>query len=74
MNFEVKGAVQATGQQIGVSDIPSFPGLVSRMICLIPAFIGSAALDMNLGGMKLQGNVTTLMDSKVGCLTRADCF
>lgn len=64
MNFEVKGAVQATGQQIGVSDIPSFPGLSITYDMPNSRFIGSAALDMNLGGMKLQGNVTTLMDSK----------
>ena len=64
MNFEVKGAVQATGQQIGVSDIPSFSGLSITYDMPNSRFIGSAALDMNLGGMKLQGNVTTLMDSK----------
>ena len=64
MNFEVKGAVQATGQQIGVSDIPSFPGLSITYDMPNSRFIGSAALDMNLGGMKLQGNVTTLMDSQ----------
>ncbi len=64
MNFEVKGAVQATGQQINVSDIPSFPGLSITYDLPNARFIGSAPLDMNLGGLKLQGNVNTLMDSQ----------
>lgn len=64
MNFEVKGAVQATGQEIRVNDIPSFPGLSITYDMANARFIGSADLDMNLSGLKLQGNVTTLMDSQ----------
>ena len=64
MNFEVRGAVQATGQQIGVSDIPSFPGLTITYDLANARFIGSASLDMNLGGMMLMGSVNTVMDSQ----------
>jgi TANFOR domain-containing protein len=64
MNFEVKGAVQATNQKIGVSDIPSFPGLTITYDMMNSRFIGCAALDMNLSGFKLQGNVTTIMDNQ----------
>ena len=63
MNFEVRGAVQASGQQIGVSDIPSFPGLSITYDMANARFIGSGGLDMNLGGMILQGTVNTVMDS-----------
>jgi TANFOR domain-containing protein len=64
MNFEVKGAVQATGQQISVSDIPSFPGLSITYDLPNARFIGSASLNMDLSGLKLQGNVNTVMDSQ----------
>ncbi len=64
MNFEVRGAVQATGQQISVSDIPSFPGMTITYDMANARFIGSAELDMNLGGMILLGNVNSIMDSQ----------
>lgn len=64
MNFEVKGAVQATNQKIGVSDIPSFPGLTITYDMMNSRFIGCAPLDMNLSGFKLQGNVNTIMDQQ----------
>jgi TANFOR domain-containing protein len=64
MNFEVRGAVQATGQQIGVSDIPSFPGLSITYDLPNARFIGNASLDINLGGMILQGSMNTVMDSQ----------
>ncbi|MEA4918702.1 TANFOR domain-containing protein [Proteiniphilum sp.] len=64
MNFEVKGAVQATGQEIRVNGIPSFPGLSITYDMSNARFIGSADLSMNLSGLLLQGNVTTLMDSR----------
>ena len=64
MNFEVRGTVQATGQQIAVSDIPSFPGLTMTYDLPNARLIGSAALDMNLSGLKLNGNINTVMDSQ----------
>lgn len=64
MNFEVRGEVKATGQQISVSDIPSFPGLSITYDMPNARFLGSAELNMNLAGMKLNGNVNTVMDSQ----------
>jgi TANFOR domain-containing protein len=64
MNFEVRGTVQAAGQQIAVSDIPSFPGLTMTYDLPNARLIGSAALNMNLGGLKLDGNINTVMDSQ----------
>jgi TANFOR domain-containing protein len=64
MNFEVKGAVTATGQQINMSDIPSFPGLTITYDLPNSRFIGSASLDMNLSGFILQGSVSTVMDNR----------
>ncbi len=64
MNFEVRGTVQATGQQIAVSDIPSFPGVTMTYDLPNARLIGSAALDMNLAGLKLDGNINTVMDSQ----------
>ena len=64
MNFEVKGAVQATGQTIAVSDIPAFPGLSITYDMPNSRFIGSADINMDVGGLKMQGFVSTIMDSQ----------
>jgi len=64
MNFEVKGAVQATGQTIAVSDIPAFPGLSITYDLPNSRFIGSADINMDISGLKMQGYVNTIMDSQ----------
>ncbi len=64
MNFEVRGEVKATGQQVSVSDIPSFPGLTITYDMPNARFLGSADLNMNLAGLKLNGTVNTVMDSQ----------
>ena len=64
MKFEVKGAVQATGQSISVSDIPPFPGLTITYDMPNSRFIGSANLNTDISGLKMQGYVNTIMDSQ----------
>ncbi len=63
MSFEVRGAVTATEQKITVDDIPSFPGLSLTYDLPNSRLIGHAAIDMNLGGMLLKGDINTIMDS-----------
>lgn len=60
--FEVTGAVKATGQNINVSEIPSFPGLTLTYDMQNSRLIGYCDLSMDLGGMKLAGGVNTIMD------------
>ena len=63
LSFEVRGTVQAAGQEIMVSDIPSFPGLTMTYDMLNARLIGKASLDKNLAGIKVDGDITTILDS-----------
>jgi TANFOR domain-containing protein len=71
MSFVAEGAVKASNQNISVSELPAFPGMTFTYDMVNSRFIGTANLDMNLGGMQLTGNVISLMDSK-GWLFQAD--
>jgi len=64
MAFVAEGAVKASDQNISVSEIPAFPGMTFTYDMQNSRFMGTASLDMDLGGMKLSGNVTSMMDSK----------
>jgi TANFOR domain-containing protein len=64
MSFIADGVVKAGDQNISVSELPAFPGMTFTYDLANSRFIGTANLNMDLGGMKLSGNVTSLMDSK----------
>ncbi|HHU27254.1 MAG TPA: TANFOR domain-containing protein [Bacteroidales bacterium] len=64
MNFEVRGAVMAKGQNIVVDDIPSFPGMTFTYDLPKARLIGTAELKTNIFGFDINGNLMALMDSQ----------